>query len=64
MGNKNVHIPASEVQIGDNVWEHNIVTSIREVTMHGVYAGYLLFNVESVSPWIAEKDMEVMVTNR
>ena len=61
---KNEFIKAGEVMIGDNVWEHNIVTSIKEVREHNSSTKYLLFNGESVSPWFASITEEVMVTNR
>lgn len=61
---KNVHIPASEVVVGDNVWEHNIVTSIKVVRNHRTEEKFLLFNGETITPWIADGSTTVMVTNR
>lgn len=48
------HISADEVKVGDNVWEHGIVSSI-EAT-----GGRRIFNAGA---WSADAGEKVMVTN-
>lgn len=54
----NIFIKAIEVQLGDNVWEHNIVTSMKRE------GGLVLFNMEGAHSWSAKVGEQVMVTNR
>ncbi len=60
-----LHCKASEVKVGDNVWEHNIVTSIKEVRNHVTEEKFILFNGEAeVASWFARPSDQVMVTHR
>lgn len=54
----NVFVKAIEVQLGDNIWEHNIVTSMKRE------GDLILFNMEGAHSWSAKADETVMVTNR
>jgi hypothetical protein len=53
---KDIHIKAQEVQLGDNVWEHNIVTSMK----YDRETNTITFN----DNWTAKPNDMVMVTNR
>lgn len=55
---ENLFIKASDVRIGDNVWEHNVVASI----VRG--KDKIVFNADNVSRWEARPDEQVMVTAR
>lgn len=61
-----LHTTAAKIKVGDNVWEHNIVTSIKEVRSHLTGEKFLLFNGDSQSgpSWFAKPTDSVMVTNR
>jgi len=60
---KDVRIKAKEVEIGDNVWEHNIVKTIDKIKSH--YGGHILvFNLDTATAWCIDPDQIVMVTNR
>lgn len=54
-----IHINADEVQVGDNVWEHNIVRTITTPV-----GGVRIFNEGAVDEWKANAGDTVMVTNR
>lgn len=66
MNDKNVFVSAEQVQIGDNVWEHNVVREIEMVVKHESDVNYMLFNGSGQygRPWFADKATKVMVTNR
>jgi hypothetical protein len=55
---ENIFIKASEVRVGDNVWEHNCVANI----VRG--KDKIVFNADNCTRWEAKPDEQVMVTAR
>lgn len=54
----NIFIKAEDVMLGDNVWEHCIVSAI-------THAGNkVIFNEGQVTEWVMREDDDAMVTNR
>ena len=59
MNDNNIYIKAHEVQIGDNVWEHNLVYSIHLDKGNECF----IFNKDSITSWTAKRTDDVMVSN-
>ena len=56
---KSIHMKASELQLGDNVWEHNVIDAL-EMTGYGE----ITVNKGRISEFKLRCDEVVMVTNR